>query len=237
MENIAPIHSDFSMLGLFWQADIIVKIVMIMLLLTSVWSWAIIFEKIKLVKDLKDKTKNFEDKFWSGGSLEELYNKVKKKPTDPMSAIFAAAMKEMHRSSVFSNPAHAAKDTSLRQRIDRIMQVNMERELALIESRITFLATAGSVSPFIGLFGTVWGIMNSFTSIGASGNTSLAVVAPGIAEALFATALGLLAAIPAVIAYNKFSSDIDKYAGRLENFVGEFGAIISRQLEQMEAKK
>ncbi len=237
MQDLTAVSSsDFSMIGLFWQADLIVKSVMILLLLSSIWSWAIIFEKIRLFKQLKTKTKLFEDHFWAGGSLEALYDKVKNKPREPMSAIFAAAMKELHRSSVFSSPSTALKDTSLRQRVERIMQVNMEREIASIESRITFLATTGSVSPFIGLFGTVWGIMNSFTSIGASGNTSLAVVAPGIAEALFATALGLLAAIPAVIAYNKFSSDINKYAGRLENFVGEFGAIISRQLEQLETQ-
>ncbi len=237
MQNLNEISSDFSMMALFWQADLVVKTVMILLLLASVWSWAIIFEKMKLFKQLKAKTKQFEDKFWSGVSLEDLYKKVKKNPTDPMAAIFAAAMKEMHRSGVLAETSTNVDGANLRQRIDRIMHINLERELASIESRITFLATTGSVSPFIGLFGTVWGIMNSFTSIGASGNTSLAVVAPGIAEALFATALGLLAAIPAAIAYNKFSSDIDKYAQRLENFVGEFGAIISRQLEQIESGK
>ncbi len=234
MQNIDPANAELSMIALFWQADLIVKSVIIMLIMASIWSWAIVFEKIRLFKSLKTKTRAFEEKFWSGGSLEQLYNKVKKAPADPMSAIFAAAMKEMHRSAVFTNPENALKDANLRSRIERIMQINMEKELTVIESKITFLATTGSVSPFIGLFGTVWGIMNSFTAIGASGNSSLAVVAPGIAEALFATALGLLAAIPAVIAYNKFSSDIEKYAGRLENFVGEFGAIISRQLEQME---
>ncbi len=223
---------DMSMWGLFMQADIIVKSVMVMLLLASFWCWAIIIDKVLRLRSLSSKADVFEEHFWSGGSLEELYDRINSRPTDPMSAIFVAAMREWRRAAAKGNVDREAVRISLPQRIDKVMNVTLGRELEQIEARIGFLATVGSTAPFVGLFGTVWGIMNSFSHIAASKNTSLAVVAPGIAEALFATALGLVAAIPAVIAYNKISSDLDRYAKRLENFSGEFGAVLSRQLEE-----
>lgn len=223
--------TNLSMWGLFMQADFVVKTVMILLMMASVWSWAIIFEKVMLLRSTREDAKKFEAQFWSGGSLDEMFDRLEAKPfrLDPMSAIFVAAMREWRRSSgVLNGGIHG---TSLQQRIDRVMQITLDREVDRMEKRMTFLASTGSVSPFIGLFGTVWGIMNSFHSIGASNNTSLAVVAPGIAEALFATALGLVAAIPAVLAYNKLSSDMNRYAKTLENFAGEFSTILSRQID------
>ncbi len=224
--------TDMSMWGLFMQADIIVKLVMVMLLLASFWCWAIIIDKVLRLRSLSAKADVFEEHFWSGGSLEELYDRISNRPADPMAAIFVAAMREWRRAATKGNVDRAAVRVSLPQRIDKVMNVTLGRELEQVEARIGFLATVGSTAPFVGLFGTVWGIMNSFSHIAASKNTSLAVVAPGIAEALFATALGLVAAIPAVIAYNKISSDLDRYAKRLENFAGEFGAVLSRQLEE-----
>ncbi len=227
----AVASANLSMWGLFMQADFIVKTVMILLMTASVWSWAIIFEKVMLLRSAQEAAKKFESQFWSGGSLDEMYEQLEAKPfrLDPMSAIFVAAMREWRRSSgVLSGGVHG---TSLQQRIDRVMQITLDRELDRMEKRMNFLASTGSVSPFVGLFGTVWGIMNSFHSIGSSNNTSLAVVAPGIAEALFATALGLVAAIPAVLAYNKLSSDMNRYAKTLENFAGEFSTILSRQID------
>lgn len=223
---------DMSMWGLFMQADIIVKAVMVLLLLASFWCWAIIIDKVLRLRTLSAKADFFEEHFWSGGSLEELYDRISNRPTDPMAAIFVAAMREWRRAASKTNIDREAVRISLPQRIDKVMNVTLGREIEAVERRIGFLATVGSTAPFIGLFGTVWGIMNSFSHIAASKNTSLAVVAPGIAEALFATALGLVAAIPAVIAYNKISSDLDRYAKRLENFAGEFGAVLSRQLEE-----
>ena len=175
------------------------------------------------------RAEQFEESFWSGGSLEELYDRIGSRPLDPMSAIFVAAMREWRRAAA---KGLQGGNVSLPQRIDRVMHVTLGREMDILERNLGVLASVGSTAPFIGLFGTVWGIMNSFQSIAATKNTSLAVVAPGIAEALFATALGLVAAIPAVIAYNKISNDMDRYAKRLENFSGEFGAILSRQLEE-----
>ena len=224
--------TDMSMWGLFMQADNIVKLVMVMLQLASFWCWAIIIDKVLRLRSLSAKADVFEEHFWSGGSLEELYDRISNRPTDPMAAIFVAAMREWRRAATKGNVDRAAVRVSLPQRIDKVMNVTLGRELEQVEARIGFLATVGSTAPFVGLFGTVWGIMNSFSHIAASKNTSLAVVAPGIAEALFATALGLVAAIPAVIAYNKISSDLDRYAKRLENFAGEFGAVLSRQLEE-----
>ena len=223
---------DMSMWGLFMQADIIVKAVMVLLLLASFWCWAIIIDKVLRLRTLSAKADLFEEHFWSGGSLEELYDRISNRPADPMAAIFVAAMREWRRAASKTNVDREAVRISLPQRIDKVMNVTLGREIEAVERRIGFLATVGSTAPFVGLFGTVWGIMNSFSHIAASKNTSLAVVAPGIAEALFATALGLVAAIPAVIAYNKISSDLDRYAKRLENFAGEFGAVLSRQLEE-----
>ncbi|MBT6094045.1 MAG: protein TolQ [Rhodospirillaceae bacterium] len=220
---------DFSLIALFLRADLVVKSVIIVLLLASVWCWAIIFQKWFSMRRLNSRSNEFEKVFWSGNSLDDLFDRISQQPRDPMSAIFAAAMREWRRSPGGQGTGGAA--VGLAARIDRVMQITMAREMDRTERYMTFLATTGVTAPFIGLFGTVWGIMNSFQSIALSKNTSLAVVAPGIAEALFATALGLLAAIPAVIAYNKLSRDLDRYAGRLESFSGEFGAILSRELD------
>ncbi|MDE0797384.1 MAG: protein TolQ [Alphaproteobacteria bacterium] len=221
---------DMSIWGLFMQADFIVKAVMIGLVLASFWCWAIIFEKVMRMRRLRRQASQFEESFWSGGSLDDLFDRIGSRPVDPMSAVFSSAMREWRRSTSRGgrdgDPHH-----SLSERIDRVMQITLNRELEQLERYMTFLASVGSTAPFVGLFGTVWGIMNSFAAIAISKNTSLAVVAPGIAEALFATALGLVAAIPAVVAYNKLSTDINRYAGRLEAFSGEFGTILSRQSE------
>lgn len=225
-------QSEFSLIGLFLQADIIVKAVMLFLAAASLWCWAIIFDKVLRIRSLTKRAERFEEKFWSGSSLEELYDRVGPRPPDPMSSIFVAAMREWRRSSSKGKEAKPENLAGLGQRIDRVMRISLEREMDQLQSRMTFLASTGAVAPFVGLFGTVWGIMNTFTAIGASSDTSLATVAPGIAEALFATALGLVAAIPAVIAFNSISSDMNRYALRLENFAGEFGAILSRQLEE-----
>ncbi len=219
---------DFSLIALFLRADWIVKSVIVVLMLASVWCWAIIFQKWFSMRRLNSRSNEFEKVFWSGNSLDDLFDRISQQPRDPMSAIFAAAMREWRRSPGQGGGGAAV---GLAARIDRVMQITMAREMDRAERYMTFLATTGATAPFIGLFGTVWGIMNSFQSIALSKNTSLAVVAPGIAEALFATALGLLAAIPAVIAYNKLSRDLDRYAGRLESFSGEFGAILSRELD------
>ncbi len=223
---------DLSMVALFWRADIIVKFVMVALMMASVWCWAIIFDKVMRIRQLYSRAEQFEESFWSGGSLEELYDRIGSRPLDPMSSIFVAAMREWRRSAAKGLADKEQVRASLAQRIDRVMHVTLGREMEALERHLGVLASTGSTAPFIGLFGTVWGIMNSFQSIAATKNTSLAVVAPGIAEALFATALGLVAAIPAVIAYNKISNDLDRYSKRLENFSGEFGAILSRQLEE-----
>jgi biopolymer transport protein TolQ len=226
------VQHDLSMWALFMRADIIVKFVMIALLAASFWCWAIIIDKVWRMRQLYQRADQFEESFWSGGSLEELYDRIGARPLDPMSAVFVAAMREWRRSAAKGLADRDQVRASLPQRIDRVMHVTLGREMELLERRTGFLASVGSTAPFIGLFGTVWGIMNAFQSIAATKNTSLAVVAPGIAEALFATALGLVAAIPAVLAYNKISTDMDRYAKRLENFAGEFGAILSRQLEE-----
>jgi len=201
------VTNDLSIWGLFLQADIIVKLVMVILVLASFWCWAIIFEKIIRLRRLWGQAEEFEEAFWSGGSLEHLYDRIQDRPNEPMSAIFKAAMHEWRRSTS-KGLSETSQKASLAQRIDRVMHVTMGREIDVLERNMTFLATVGSTAPFIGLFGTVWGIMNSFQAIAQSKDTSLAVVAPGIAEALFATALGLVAAIPAVVAYNKISTDL-----------------------------
>ncbi len=228
----AAVNADLSIMTLFLRADLVVKTVMIGLVLASFWSWAIIFEKVMRQRRLLREMDRFESAFWSGGSLDDLYESIDSQPRHPMAAVFAAAMREWrHATSGGSLPGKAAYQ-SLHQRIERVMHITLGREMNHLQRYMVFLASVGSTSPFVGLFGTVWGIMNSFQSIGASGSTSLVVVAPGIAEALFATALGLVAAIPAVIAYNKLSGDLARYANRLELFAGEFSAILSRQLEE-----
>ena len=221
---------DFSVWGLFLRADIVVQVVIVGLLLASIWCWAVIFEKLIGLRRLNARASEFETAFWSGGSLDALYDNIGSYPRDPMSAVFVAAMKEWRRALAKRNGARASR-VGLGDRIDRVMQITVTREMDRAERYMTFLASTGATAPFIGLFGTVWGIMNSFQSIALAKNTSLVVVAPGIAEALFATALGLLAAIPAVVAYNKLSRELDRYAGRLDSFAGEFSAIISRQME------
>ena len=223
---------NLSIWGLFVRADLVVKTVILALMLASFWSWAIIFDKVIRMRRLDKQTTEFEDNFWSGGSLDDLYDRVGNRPQHPMAAVFGAAMREWRRSASKGRIGAGGVQESLQQRIERVMQVAVSREMERLERYMIFLASVGSTAPFVGLFGTVWGIMNSFQSIGATHNTSLSVVAPGIAEALFATALGLVAAIPAVIAYNKLSSDLGRYSNRLESFSGEFSAILSRQLEE-----
>ena len=222
---------DFSVWMLFSKADIIVKIVMLLLAVASVWCWAIIIEKSLRLRRLNKDAAEFEDSFWSGGSLDTLYDRIGAQPNDPMAAIFVSAMKEWRR-SIDSGVVGVDRGSSLNDRIERAMDVTLNREIERVERQMTILASTGSTAPFVGLFGTVWGIMNSFQAIGMTKNTSLAVVAPGIAEALFATALGLVAAIPAVVAYNKITSDLNRFAGRMEAFVSEFCAILSRQIDE-----
>ena len=228
-----------SIWSLLNNADIIVKGVILILVVASFWCWTIIFDKTIRFRRLRTLAERFEEAFWSGGSLEELYDRVGTRPDHPMAAIFVAAMAEWRRSTAGSHSPGVTGGQGLtvgiHQRIGQAMQVALNREVEQLERYMDYLATVGSTAPFIGLFGTVWGIMNSFQSIAASKNTSLAVVAPGIAEALFATALGLVAAIPAVIAYNKLSGDLGRYEGRLDAFSAEFSAILSRQLEEDEA--
>jgi len=211
--------TDFSIIQLFLRADFVVKGVIIILIAASVYSWALILEKYKLFKRIEKSTTNFEDKFWKSKSAESFYNNLNNKEKDPMANIFQSAMIEVIKTKSKSSVVQTA-------RVSRVIEISGDKEIKLIEKDFTFLATVGSTAPFIGLFGTVWGIMNSFQSIAISRNTSLAIVAPGIAEALFATALGLLAAIPAVVAYNKFNSDSKKYTGRIENFAKRFISII-----------
>lgn len=220
-------QTDFSVLALFLRADWVVKIVMLGLLAASVWCWAIIFDKSVLFGRVGREMNRFERNFWSGQSLEELYQKLSDEQTAGMGSVFVAAMKEWKR----SHEQGASSYIGVQQRLDKVLDVTISRESEKLEKRLSFLATVGSSAPFVGLFGTVWGIMNSFRAIANSSSTNLAVVAPGIAEALFATALGLLAAIPAVIAYNKLSGDSNKLVARLESFADEFSAILTRQLE------
>lgn len=224
---------DFSIWSLFVRADAVVKAVIILLLLASVWCWAIILHKVVNLRRLNSRSSEFEQSFWSGNSLDDLYERISASPRDPMSAVFVSAMREWRRTSTRGTGVSDAR-VGVSDRIDRVMQITLDREMDRTEKNMTFLATTGSTAPFIGLFGTVWGIMNSFQAIAISKNTSLAVVAPGIAEALFATALGLLAAIPAVVAYNKLNKDMDRYASRLDNFAGEFSAILSREMDTKE---
>jgi biopolymer transport protein TolQ len=220
--------SDVSLIALFMQAAWIVKAVMLGLLACSVWVWAIAIDKIFLYARTKRAMDRFEQAFWSGQSIEELYRSLSAKPTQSMAACFVAAMREWKRSFESQSRSFAG----LQMRIDKVMNVSIAREVERLERRLLVLDTVGSAGPFVGLFGTVWGIMSSFQSIAASKNTSLAVVAPGIAEALFATAIGLIAAIPATIFYNKFISEVNRQAQRLEGFADEFSAILSRQIDE-----
>ncbi len=223
--------SDFTLMSLFLRADWVIRSVIIILGLASFWSWAIIFDKYFRFRRIKGQNNKFEDVFWSGKSLDDLYDKLGHRPDHPMALMFASAMREWRRSSE-KGPISAGSVAGVKDRIGKVMRVTEARELDRMERFLPFLATVGSTAPFIGLFGTVWGIMNSFQSIASNNNTTLAVVAPGIAEALFATALGLLAAIPAVIAYNNFINSRDRLAVRLDGFAEEFQAILSRQLDE-----
>ena len=209
--------TDFSIVQLFLRADIIVKSVIIILIAASVYSWAIIFDKYKLFKKINKTSDEFEEKFWKSKSAETFFNNLPANIDDPMAKVFRVTMQSVIKTRSKSN---------LSERLGSTLQSNIEKQMNIIEKNYTFLATVGSTAPFIGLFGTVWGIMNSFQSIAISRNTSLAIVAPGIAEALFATALGLLAAIPAVVAYNKFNSDSKKYLSKIDNFSKRFLSII-----------
>jgi biopolymer transport protein TolQ len=228
--NLAAAGGDLSIITLFMQADIVVKLVMLILLAASIWVWAVVFEKSFSVRRANREADAFEDRFWSGGSLDDLYDREGVKPTHPMAAVFAAAMAEWRRTTRVAG-ADVSR-SGVRDRIERAMGVTIQREMDRLERWMVFLASVGSTAPFVGLFGTVWGIMHSFSAIAAMHNTNLSVVAPGIAEALFATAIGLVAAIPAVLAYNKISNDLTRYAARLEGFGTEFGAILSRQSEE-----
>src|SRR5437899_4070605 len=220
--------SDLSLFSLFWQAHWLVKFVMIGLLICSVWVWAMAVDKVLLYSRTRRAMDRFEQAFWSGQSLEELYRSLSSRPTHSMAALFVAAMREWKRSFEGSTRSFAG----LQMRIEKVMDVTIQREIGRLERWLLVLATVGSAGPFIGLFGTVWGIMTSFRAIAGQQTTSLAVVAPGIAEALFATAIGLIAAIPATIFYNKFVSDVNKQAQRLEGFAEEFAAILARQIDE-----
>jgi len=223
--------NDMSIFGLFSHADFIGKSIMVGLLIISVFTWALIFDKIAKISRLKHRAEFFEERFWNAGSLDMLSDKIKR-PADPMQAVFVAGMKEWKNASKNGQLATAQGRAIIQNRIDRVLQVTIGREMALVETWMTFLASVSSVAPFIGLFGTVWGIMRSFIGIAQAQNTSLAVVAPGIAEALLATALGLVAAIPATAAYNKFSTEIGRYGARLDNFANDFMATLSRNIEE-----
>lgn len=221
-----------SLITLVLHADIVVQAVMVILVFMSFWVWAVLIEKAIRLNGLHGKATRFEELFWSGGGLEELFEKLGRRPREPMSALFVAGMTEWRRSASKGVISTESGRSTLRSRVDRAMDVSLSREMAQMEKRLTSLATIGSSAPFIGLFGTVWGIMNAFTGIAETQNTSLAVVAPGIAEALIATALGLFAAIPASAGYNLTSNALGRYARRLENFSDEFATLMSRQLEE-----
>ena len=223
----APAHG-FSLMALFWQAHIVVKLVMIGLVLASVWCWAIILDKVMLFRKNKRTMDKFERVFWSGQSLDDLYKATMAKPGSPLGVLFVSAMREWRR----SHERGAKSPIGLQTRIEKVMDVSMSREAEKMEKGLVFLASTGSAAPFVGLFGTVWGIMTAFQAIAVSENTSLAVVAPGIAEALLATAIGLIAAIPAVIAYNRFSTTMNSQVTRMEGFADEFSSILSRQIDE-----
>ncbi len=228
--QLATPGSSLSLWGLFLQADIVVKLVILCLLAASIWVWAIIFEKTTSLRRANREANAFEDRFWSGGSLDELYEHEGQKPSNPIAAVFGAAMGEWRRTARVAGADIG--HTAVRERVDRAMNVTINREMERMERWMIFLASVGATAPFVGLFGTVWGIMHSFSAIAAMHNTNLSVVAPGIAEALFATAIGLVAAIPAVLAYNAISTDLSRFAARLEGFGTEFSAILSRQTEE-----
>ena len=230
--NLASQAIDFSLFSLFLRADFIVKSVIIILIISSVYSWTIIIGKLVKIRRLKQLDKEFDEIFWSGNSFEDLYETFQHNQNDSKTKIFCSAIEEWKKSNKDASTLDLNALNSLKERMLRSMQVTFNKESEAVEKNLTFLATAGSTAPFIGLFGTVWGIMNSFKSIAIAQNTNLSVVAPGIAEALFATALGLFVAIPAVVAYNKITSDLSKYFISMETFMDEFTTIFFRQLEE-----
>ncbi|MFI4983652.1 MAG: protein TolQ [Rickettsiales bacterium] len=223
--------TDMSFISLFLQADMVVKTVMLILFIASVWSWAIIFDKIFLFKSIRNKSKVFEKNFWSGQSLENLFERIKGRENHPLAVVFTAAMQEWQSRNVKDLSTRHELRAGTKERVNAAMLVASSKSLDKMERSLSFLATVGSSAPFIGLFGTVWGIMISFQSIAISKNTTLAVVAPGIAEALLATALGLAAAIPAMIFYNKFANELNRTANGIDDFTNELSAIISRELD------
>ena len=230
--NLASQAIDFSLFSLFLRADFIVKSVIIILIISSIYSWTIIIAKLVKIRRLKQLDKEFDEIFWSGNSFEDLYETFQHNQNDSKTKIFCSAIEEWKKSNKNASTLDLNALNSLKERMLRSMQVTFNKESEAVEKNLTFLATAGSTAPFIGLFGTVWGIMNSFKSIAIAQNTNLSVVAPGIAEALFATALGLFVAIPAVVAYNKITSDLSKYFISMETFMDEFTTIFFRQLEE-----
>lgn len=231
-QTIVDTASQLSMWEMVWNSDMVTKVVMLGLIAASVWSWAIIIEKISFLREVKQRSRSFEARFWSGGSLDKLYESIGSRPNDPMSAMFVAAMREWKRTNILkAKTDRGLRGVSLQQRIEKAMAVSMDKEVDGLDTRMGFLASTGSVAPLVGLFGTVWGIINSFNAIAITQSNSLAAIAPGIAEALFTTAFGLIAAIPAVVGYNKISSDIDNYAKKLDNFMDEFSSILSREID------
>ncbi len=228
---ISEIQGAFTPIGLFVRADIVVKAVLMLLILASFWSWVLIIDKTMVFGSLKRKATHFETSFWSGRSLDELYAQHSDRADQPFTAVFVAALREWKR-SYEAGPPKDWQLASLKERVEKAMNVSIQREVEKIERGLGYLATVGSTAPFVGLFGTVWGIMTAFQAIAARQDTTLAVVAPGIADALFATALGLVAAIPAVVAYNRFLNEVGRYTGRLETFAEEFSTFLSRQLDE-----
>ena len=225
-----------SVWSMFVHSDAFMKTLIILMIFASVWSWAIIIDKVRTFKKIRRKISLFEKRFWSGGSLESFYDELEKdKNKDPLSAIFIAAIKEWKR-CVRSKKGSNFKGVNVQERIEKVIQITIEKEVEKLNNHMIFLASTGSVSPLAGLFGTVWGIMSSFQAIGTTKNTNISAVAPGVAEALLTTAVGLIAAIPAVIAYNKFANDIERLTNKMETFAGELEGIISRQMEQVEEK-
>ncbi len=222
------VNGDLSLVSLFWEADLLVRVIVLGLLAASIWTWAIIIDKTLLYRRTRKQMDRFERVFWSGQSLEELYNTLHNRATNGMASVFVAAMREWKR----SYESGARSPIGLQTRIDKVIEVTIAREMERLERRLLFLASTGSAGPFVGLFGTVWGIMVAFQAIAATSTSSLAVVAPGIAQALLATAMGLFAAIPAVVAFNKLSNSAARVGQRLEGFADEFSAILSRQVEE-----
>lgn len=230
-EVTKEVINQLSMWSMVWSSDLITKTVMIGLIAASIWSWAIIFEKFNTLRLVKRLSKYFEERFWSGGSLDKLYDSIGT-PQDPMSAMFIAAMKEWRRTNIMkSKTDRGLRGVSLQQRIEKSMMVSMDKELDEIDKNLGFLASTASVAPLVGLFGTVWGIISCFNAIAVTQSNSLTAIAPGIAQALFTTAFGLIAAIPAYVAYNMITTDIDRYAKKLETFMTEFSSILSREID------